>query len=234
MRYGTAHTHTHTHTHVSPESTNICWRCSPTLLITHGLYSQPQITHRPCKQSVSVAVQGSLFPSARSAAISDSVSLSGSDDVEVERKVCQQRAPGHQRDQNPQKSILPSRGETLLHILALLLKTTSMNTNSISAHCHVDAQLSSYASLLLIGGGLHTVRTMAIFLSNAATRKQSSHRLNIQFPSRSTLTGPSLRRSPSLRSPAFVNKGGRRRFRTTFKQCLFVACRSPYLTGHDS
>lgn len=153
MRYGTAHTHTHTHTHVSPESTNICWRCSPTLLITHGLYSQPQITHRPCKQSVSVAVQGSLFPSARSAAISDSVSLAGSDDVEVERKVCQQRAPGHQRDQNPQKSILPSRGETLLHILALPLKTTSMNTNSISAHCHVDAQLSAYASLLLIGGG---------------------------------------------------------------------------------
>lgn len=36
----------------------VCWRRFPVgnaVLITHGLYSQPQITHRPCKQTVSVA-----------------------------------------------------------------------------------------------------------------------------------------------------------------------------------
>ncbi len=51
LRHAT-HSHTHTHTrHTSPKSTTICWRRSYTLLITHGVYSQPQIPHRSILQT---------------------------------------------------------------------------------------------------------------------------------------------------------------------------------------
>lgn len=76
-----------------------CWRASATLLIAHGLYSQPQVTHGPCKQSVSAAVQPGSFSFIKAIR-----SPPTSSDVE-DGKVRKQRPAGHQRHQNSEKSI---------------------------------------------------------------------------------------------------------------------------------